>query len=138
MTLDSFVLALHVQGALMWIGGLFAVASFLDAHAAEPDRAARGRLLKFLKQAAIVPNIGATIAIALGTYQLVKYKFFKAPYMHPKLALVVVIIAIHGYLQMRVKKAKTGEPAAAPMALKPIISLVATGILIFVVAKWPR
>ena len=53
MTLDKLFLSLHVFGAFIWIGGLFALAAFLDAFAAETDPAARSRLTKFVRQAAM-------------------------------------------------------------------------------------
>ena len=138
MTLDKLFLALHVVGALMWIGSLFALAAFLEAYAAEPDAAAKGRLLKHLRQAAIVPDVGATIAIVFGMHWLFKFKLYQMPYMHIKLTLVAVVIGIHGYLKMKARKARKGETfTAPPLALKPLITLVATGIILFVIEKWP-
>jgi uncharacterized membrane protein len=138
MTLDKLFLSLHVFGAFMWIGGLFALAAFLDAFAAETDPAARGRLAKFLRQAAIVPDIGATIAIIFGVYWLVQFKVYKLPYMHIKLTLVAVVIGLHGYFKMKAKKARKGEAfTAPPAAVKMVLSLVALGIITFVVSKWP-
>src|SRR5690348_487719 len=101
MTLDKLFLALHVVGALMWIGSLFALAAFLEAYAGEPDAAAKGRLLKHLRQAAIVPDVGATLAIVFGAHWLFKFKLYQMPYMHIKLTLVAVVIGIHGYLKMK-------------------------------------
>ena len=138
MTLDKLFLSLHVVGALMWIGSLFALTAFLEAFAAEPDAAARGRLLKYLRQAAIVPDVGATIAIVFGLHWLFKFKLYQMPYMHIKLALVAGVIAIHGYLKMKARKARKGETfTAPPLAFKPLITLVATGIILFVIEKWP-
>lgn len=137
MTMDKFFLALHVFGAFMWVGGLFAVAAFLEAHAAEPDATARGRLIKFVRQAALVPDIGATIAIVFGAHWLFRFKLYQAHYMHPKLALVAVLIGLHVYLRLRVKRAKSGEPSAPPSVIKPVISVIVLAILTFVIAKWP-
>jgi len=138
MTLDKLFLSLHVVGALMWIGSLFALAAFLEAFAAEPDAAARQRLLKFLRQAAIVPDVGATIAIVFGLHWLFKFKLYQMPYMHIKLALVAGVIGVHGYLKMKAKKARKGETFnAPPVFFKPIITLLALGIILFVIEKWP-
>jgi uncharacterized membrane protein len=57
--------------------------------------------------------------------------------MHPKLALVALLIGVHGYLKGRVKKVKLGEVAPPFRALKPVVSLLVIGILIFVVVKVP-
>ena len=138
MTLDKVFLSLHVFGAFIWIGGLFALAAFLDAFAAETDPAARSRLVKFLRQAAIVPDVGATIAIVFGAHWLFKYKLYQMPYMHIKLALVVVVLGLHGYFKVKARKARKGEGfTAPPVAIKLVLSLTALGIILFVVSKWP-
>jgi len=138
MTMDKLFLSLHVVGALMWIGSLFAVMAFLEAFAGEPDAAARGRLLKHLRAAAIVPDVGATIAMVFGLHWLFRFKLYEAHYMHAKLALVAVVIGLHVMLRMKVRKARKGEPfSPPPLALKPMLTLLATGIVIFVIAKIP-
>ena len=138
MKLDAIFLSLHVLGALMWIGSLFALAAMLDAYAAEPDAAAKGRLAKFVRQAAIVPDIAATITIVFGLDWLFKFKLYQMPYMHIKLALVAVVIGLHGYLKVKAKKARKGEGfTPPPVAIKGLLSLTALGIIVFVVSKWP-
>lgn len=137
MTMDKVFLALHVLGALMWIGSLFAVMAFLEAVAGEPDTAARGRLLKHLRAASIVPNVGATLAIVFGAHWLFRFKLYSAHYMHAKLALVVLVIALHGYLQVKAKRAREGVITPPPMALKPMLTLIGFGIILFVIAKVP-
>lgn len=139
MTLDKLFLSLHVFGAFIWIGGLFALLAFLEAFGAETDPAARSRLVRFLRQAAIVPDVGATIAIGFGLYWLLKYDvLLKMPYMHIKLTLVAVVIGLHGYFKVKAKKARKGEGfTPPPVAMKMLLSLVALGIITFVVSKWP-
>jgi len=58
--------------------------------------------------------------------------------MHAKLALVAVVLGLHVMLRLKVKKAKNGESfSPPPLALKPLLTLLATGIVIFVIAKVP-
>lgn len=138
MTLDNLFLSFHVVGVLIWVGGLFALMAFLEAVAAEPDQAARGRLVKFMRQAAIVPDIGATVAILFGLHRLFKFKVYEAHWMHAKLAVVVLLIALHGYLKVKAKHARKGEPfTPAPLAMKPLLTVMVTAIIVFAVSKWP-
>ena len=138
MTLDKLFLSLHVVGALMWIGSLFALAAFLEAVAGEPESAPRARLLKHLRQAAIVPDVGGTLAIVFGLHWLFKYKVYEMPYMHVKLAFVVIVVGLHGFLKMKAKKARLGETfTPPPMFIKPMLSLTALAIVLFVISKWP-
>jgi uncharacterized membrane protein len=136
--LDLVFRALHVWGTFMWIGGLFGVTAFVAAAAAEPDPAARGRLTKFVRQAAIIPDIGAAIAIVFGAHWLFKFDYYKVAYMHPKLTLVAALIGLHVYLRRKVGVLKrTGEVKAPPGFLRPVLSLIAIGILILVMVKVP-
>ncbi|MGE0551636.1 MAG: hypothetical protein AB7O24_31920 [Kofleriaceae bacterium] len=139
MMMDKIFLALHVFGTMIWIGGLFAVMGFLDAAAAETDSGARTRLTKFVRQAAIVPDVGATVALIFGAHWLFRFKLYEMPYMHVKLTLVVLVIVLHVILRKKVGQLKrTGTVKAAPTALKPLLSLIVIGILIAVIAKVPN
>lgn len=138
MTMDKLFLAFHVIGALMWVGSLFALMAFLEAYAGEPEAAPRERLLKHLRSAAIVPDIGATIAIVFGAHWLFRFKLYEAHYMHAKLALVVLLLVLHVVLKLKVKAARKGQPfTPPPLALKPMLTLLAFGIVIFVITKVP-
>ena len=139
MTLDKLFLALHVLGTMLWIGGLFAVMAFVEATVGEPDTAARGRLVKYLRQAAIVPDVGATLAIVFGAHGLMRFKLYELHYMQGKLGLVALVLGLHVYLRGKVGKLKRGEPVtAAPVAVKPLLTLIVLGILIFVIGKVPE
>ena len=117
---------------------LFAVMAFLEAAIGETEAGTRGRLVRLLRQAAIVPDVGATLAILFGAHWLFRFKLYQAHYMHPKLALVAIVIGLHVYLRRKVGALKRGEQVTAvPVAVKPLLSLVILGILIFVIAKWP-
>jgi uncharacterized membrane protein len=138
MNLDNFFLSVHVLGALMWIGGLFATMAFIDAVVGEPDAAARGRLIKHLRTAARVPDVGATIAIVFGAHWLFRFKLYEAHWMDVKLGLVALVIGLHVTLKRKVGSLKRGvETAAPPMALKPLLSLTGLAILVCVICKWP-
>ena len=129
--------ALHVYGAFMWIGGLLALTLFLAAIKAEPDVAARTRLGKYARRIAMLPDIGATLAILFGLHSLFALKLYKAPYMHIKLTLVVVLIALHGLLRVKTKRAAEGADATLPGFVPALLSLVALGILAAVFIKLP-
>ena len=73
-----------------------------------------------------------------GAHWLFKYKLYQMPYMHIKLALVVVVLGLHGYFKVKARKARKGEGfTAPPVAMKLVLSLTALGIILFVVSKWP-
>ena len=85
-----------------------------------------------------MPDIGATIAIVFGAHWLFRFKLYAAHYMHGKLALVALVIGMHVYLRIKAKRVRQGvELTAPPMFVKPLLSLIAIGILIFVITKVP-
>ena len=138
MTLDKLFLAFHVFGAFLWIGGLFATIAFIETTIAEPDAGAKARLVKATRTAAIVPDVGAAIAIVFGAHWLMRFKLYEAHYMQPKLGLVVLVVGIHWYLKTKVGALKRNETVTAPpMALKPIMSITVLSIIFFVITKWP-
>ncbi|MCX5744258.1 MAG: hypothetical protein NT062_17350 [Proteobacteria bacterium] len=138
MTMDKLFLAFHVVRALMWVGSLFALMAFLSAVAGEPDPAARGRLLKHLREAAIVPDVGGTIAIVFGAHWLFRYKLYETTYMQLKLVLVVGLLALHVILKRKAGQAKRGQDFVPPaLLLKPALTAIALGIVIFVITKVP-
>ena len=138
MTLDNFFLALHVYGTMIWIGGLFGLTAFLETYVAETDAAARARLAKFVRAAAIVPDVGATIAIVFGAHWLFRFKLYEAHFMQCKLAVVALVVGLHVVLRRKVRGVKQGTAVVAPpMFVKPMLSAFVIAILIFVIAKVP-
>jgi uncharacterized membrane protein len=137
MTLDKLFLALHVFGAFVWVSGLLALLGFIDAVAAEPAPEPRARLVARLRKAALVPDLGGTIAILFGLHWLFRFKLYQAPYMHPKLALVVVLLALHSVLKVRARKVREDQAGPLPRALTPALWLVVLGILVSVITKVP-
>jgi len=136
MTLDKVFLALHVTGSFMWIGGIFTTMAFLSAvHEAEPG-AGRTRLVKHLREAALVADVGATLAIVFGLHWLFKYKLYAAHYMHAKLAIVAGLLALQVIQRIKVKAARKDLPfSPIPTPIKGVVMLGLLGILIFVLGK---
>jgi putative membrane protein len=135
--LDQLFLAFHLFGVILWVGGLFALTLFLAAIQKEPESASRTRLAAFVRKIAMLPDIGATIAIVFGAHWLFRFKLYTAHYMHAKLLLVAILIGLHGYLRVKTKRAAGGGDPSLPVFVRPAFALVVLGILIFVMLKIP-
>jgi uncharacterized membrane protein len=133
--LNQLFLAFHLFGAFMWLGGLFTLTQLLDVIKAEPNADARARLAKYTRKAAMLPDIGATITILFGLHRLFKFKAYEFHYMHAKLLLVVIVIALHGLLRVKTKRAAEGKDVSVPGFVRPLLMLLTLGILALVIMK---
>jgi uncharacterized membrane protein len=137
MTMDSLFLAFHVFGAIVWVAGLVSLTMLFGAAKAETDAGARKRLLAFARKAGMVPDIGATITILFGLHRLFVLKVYKFHYMHAKLLFVFFLIAMHGFLRAKTKRAaESGEPNL-PAFVRPVLAFLVLGILVFVITRFP-
>lgn len=120
MKTDYWLLALHVVGVIVWVGGLTAVMALLTAHA-RVDEGSRGTLTMVEKRIAIVMDLGATLAIGLGLYLALRHtpnEFKHGPWLHIKLTAVVAgVLSTHGWVRVRIKKNARGEVKPVPVAL---------------------
>jgi uncharacterized membrane protein len=132
---ERLFLAVHLFGAFMWIGGLFQLALLLEGVKGEPDGSARKRLAAFARKAAMIPDIGATLAILFGAHRLFKYELYSMPYMHIKLLLVAVVFGLHGYLRVQTKRAAQSGESNVKGFVQPLLVLVTFGIMASVLIK---
>jgi putative membrane protein len=128
----SWLLVGHVVGFTLWIAGLVTVCFLLRAHH-EADAASRPGLTTSARAAALLMDLGATAAIALGLWMALGgtiNQFKNGAWLHLKLTLVVVVIlGAHGFLRMKLARARRGQTAALPRALLAIV-LLATIVVI--------
>lgn len=120
----------HVLGFTTWIGGLLAVAALLRAHEGA-DAASRPGVITASRNMALVMDLGATLAIAVGL--IVAFKDPKYPntafktggWLHVKLAVVVLgLLVPHGMMRAKIGKLRRGTQTA------PLASWVIPGILL--------
>ena len=147
--MDDFsliVIALHVAAVVAWIGGDLAMA--IVATSAEGDDKLRGKLARKLYSSIAAP--GFTLAFALGLYKLltgwraatvdangiVAGGYAKAPWMHVKLTLALIVIAVHHVMGARAKKMMNDGAKPGPMAaLGWVVAACALGAIVMVVLR---
>jgi protoporphyrinogen IX oxidase len=94
--LRGFILALHIFGAIFWLGGLLMIASLL---ARVPDEVGLPKE-RFLGAARglfeVGTNIGAAVTIGLGIVLIVmEPAVLRQGWLHAKLLLVAVLLFYH-------------------------------------------
>jgi len=107
-----------------------------------PDEvgAARERMIFAARRLFLLSaNVGAAVAIIFGLFELIaRPGLLQAGWMHVKILLVLVLLAIHVRLFMRINAAEN-DPGAATRRefsiLHGIVSLILLAILYLVIAR---
>ena len=136
----AWTLVFHIIGLVFWVGSLLAATHVLAIHTEETSpeaRAALGRLeMKLLKGLA---HPGAALMLITGIALLAQDPFaLRAHWLHLKLILVIVMIALDLRVYSRAKAFNAGTielRRGECMALHGIIALTLMGILILVLVK---
>jgi uncharacterized membrane protein len=130
-------LLVHVIGFTFWVGGLFAVALFLNA--AGDDGATRARIGAIARRIAVAADAGAGLAIVGGVSLLLMRSWdLREPWMHMKLTFVVGLLAVHGIVRVRAKKVANGGPAPSPRAAVAVAALAVAIIAVIVLKPLAR
>jgi putative membrane protein len=134
----GWVLAFHLVGVVLWMGGLMTFSRVLGYHAREaPSVRPRFTYLEGrLNWLVSVPGMVLTIGCGLGLLSIYGAAWFRvATWMHIKLTLVVAVIAIHAVLtakQRRIARQRPDEPVPRALfaAMHGMVGLLLIGILI--------
>lgn len=152
--MDLALIWLHVSGNLVWIGSILAVGAVMNARGVEDSRV-RGRIAYDIYRRLAVP--GFVIAFVCGAIRLgldAKHYLRDSHWMHGKLLLALVVIALHHVIGARAKRlaglsaGHSANPAAASSAgsvqagggagiLSVVLGLAALGAAFFAIFKIP-
>jgi putative membrane protein len=136
----AWALVFHIIGIVFWIGGLLTTTTVLALHTGETRPESRVVLehleVKLLKGMA---HPGAAIAVLAGATVLwIQPGYLHQHWLHAKLFLVAILIALDLIVYTRAKAFHKGEiklERRECMILHGAISLVFLGILIMVLIK---
>ncbi len=100
-----WIKALHIVFVVTWFAGLFYLPRLFVYHAEASEPAVRAQLKVMERRLLMITHIGGALALlfGIGTLSLVP-GYMQQPWLHAKLALVVLLIAYHLYL-VRLKNA---------------------------------
>lgn len=127
---------LHIVANVLWIGSICGVAVVLagprpgsQGPAAASDPKVRGELAHRLYLALAAPAFAAAFLLGISRLVLDASYYLKQPWMHIKLTLAVIVIALHHVIGARAKKMAHGE-AESPgpaLVLAVVLALAAAG-----------
>jgi putative membrane protein len=135
----AWLLIFHIFGVVFWFGGLLIVTSMMG-HAVEEVGVAKERMILLARRLFMSAcNAGLAITLLFGIFLLIgRPDLLRHGWLHVKLLLVVVLIAVHVYLGRRLGTL-VGDPSAVSrrefMILHGVASLILLAILILVFLK---
>lgn len=139
MSFDTYawVKVAHIIGFTVWVGGLLSVAALLRAHEGA-DAASRPGMVTAARGMALIMDLGATLAIAMGLWLALKsprfpHTAFKSGgWLHIKLTLVVLgLLATHGLMRAKIGKLRRGtKTTALPAWVIPVVLVCAIGAIV--------
>jgi putative membrane protein len=133
-----WVLAAHLIGVFLWIGGLFTTYWLLRIHANAP-KDVMDKLTLMERSLALMMDIAATLAIGTGLYLATSIHLFTMPkqgWFHAKLAIVVLgILPVHGIVRGKIAKFSRGESPSVPQWAWSLLLAALCAIVILVVKK---
>lgn len=107
-----WLIAIHVTGVVMWVGGLLGTALVLAQHAQETDAAARDALAKLERRILrALGDPGATLAILAGIAIVWTNSgyYLHARWLHLKLIFVLLLVGANVLLGINTKRYVAGE-----------------------------
>lgn len=133
MTFDpySWIKALHVAAAIIFVGGVLGVALFLNA--AGPDHAGAAKTMRRWDQRVTTPAM--LLVWALGLSLGLMGGWFRDGWLIAKLAFVIILSGVHGVQSARLRRMAGGVSSMRPTGLvAPLIigSVIAIAILVIV------
>lgn len=135
----GFVLALHLFGAIFWIGGLLMLASLLS-RVPEEVGLSKERLLGTIRRLfEVVVNVGAAITVALGIILIImRPQVLRQSWLYAKLLLVAVILFYHVRFYRRIRFLQDNPSESTTREFRVVhglVSLLVLAILVLAVMK---
>ncbi len=134
-----WIKALHVIAIIAWMAGLLYLPRLFVYHAqvgsgpqAELFKVMERRLLRYIMTPAMI------VAWAAGLYLIFAGDWLHAPWLHAKVALVLLLSAAHGHDAMLVKRFSRDENRHTDRyyrVINEIPTLLMIGVVILVVVK---
>lgn len=143
---ESWILVFHLVGIVFWVGSLLLLTRILAWHVGE-DEALKPRLAELeRKLLAGGAGPGALIAIVTGLWMLIELEWgpldsqMNGAGFHIKLTLVVLLIALHGLIQIKAGALARGEATSAKSfkVLHGVVGLLLIAIIASVLVIYPQ
>ena len=138
--LDLWVKALHIIAVIAWMAGMFYLPRLFVYHVDAAPGSQQSETFKIMERRLlrIIINPAMIVVWLTGLWMAYDQGFFHAPWLHPKLTLVLVMSALHGYFASLVKTFAADRnirPARFYRILNEIPTVLMAVIVVLVVVK---
>ena len=101
-----YVKAVHVMAIIAWMAGMLYLPRLFVYHAEAPKGSAQSDTFKVMEKRllTIIVNPAMVVAWVLGLWLAHTGSFFSSPWMHVKLAAVLVLSGLHGFFAGAVRR----------------------------------
>jgi putative membrane protein len=138
--MTPWLIVIHVTGIVLWIGGLMAASFALAQHTQEtnPDaRAAFAKLEKKILRAFADPGAALAIVSGIALIWTNSSYYLNARWMHGKLALVLLLVGMHGLVGVRAKRYAAGAVTLERGGAMLLFAAVAVLLVLILAATFP-
>lgn len=137
--MDYFwIKALHVVAVVTWISGMMTAGVVVAAAAAGGASLPSGFVEALRRWDRRVTSPAMLAVWALGLYLASSGGWFAHGWLQAKMAIVLLLSAIHGMISGRLRRLAGGtQPRAGIVARAPLVVLLATGAIVILVILKP-
>ena len=138
--LYAWVKALHIISVIAWMAGMLYLPRLFVYHAEAPTGSLQSETFKVMERrllkAIMTPAMVATWIF--GLWLAVEGGWFRSGWLHGKLALVIALSGLHGYLAATIRRFANDANTRNPRfyrVLNEVPTVIMIGIVILVVVK---
>ena len=135
-----WIKALHILAVISWMAGLFYLPRLFLYHSGVSIGSEASETFKVMERRLLnaIMNPAMIMTWITGLYIAYAFAYFKEPWLHAKISLVIVMSAFHGYLVGRVRafaEDRNEKSGKFYRVINEIPTLIVVGIVGLVVIK---
>jgi putative membrane protein len=135
-----WIKVLHLLALISWMAGLFYLPRLFVYHVAVAKGSEASETFKVMERRLMkaIMNPAMIVTWITGLYLAYVFDYYRAPWLHVKLLLVVLMSAFHGYLVGRVRafaQDRNDKAGRFYRIINELPTLLLIGIVIMVVIK---
>ncbi|MET0639593.1 MAG: protoporphyrinogen oxidase HemJ [Hyphomicrobium sp.] len=135
-----WIKAFHVVAVIAWMAGMLYLPRLFVYHADAPVGSAQSETFKVMEGRLlnIITTPAMIVTWVLGLWLAWHGGFFSAPWLHAKIALVVALSGLHGYLSAATRafrEDRNTKPARHWRIINEVPTVLMIGIVILVIVK---
>ena len=135
-----WIKALHIIAVISWMAAIFYLPRLFIYHTAAPAGSQQSETFKVMEQRLIkvIMNPAMMISWILGLYLAWSVYGFSGGWLHAKIALVLILSGVHGYLSAAVRRFaedRNDKPARYWRVVNEVPTVLMVLIVVLVVVK---